>query len=63
MTYACKIGNGQRRLVQNDGDDTRVALSSGDSGQQHNQSTGFNTGGWSKPPKLFRTSKNLVFAS
>ncbi|MGZ5545248.1 MAG: hypothetical protein ACXWIU_11280, partial [Limisphaerales bacterium] len=30
------------------------------SGQRQNQSTGFNTGGWSKPPELFRTSKNLV---
>src|ERR1700738_1189861 len=48
MTYVCDIGNGQRLLVENDGDDTQVALSSGDSGQQQNQSTGFNTGKWSK---------------
>lgn len=60
MTYSHDLGNGQRLLVQNDGDDTQVALSSGDSGQRQNQSTGFNTGGWSKPPELFRTSKNLV---
>ena len=44
MTYVCDIGNGQRLLVENDGDDTQVALSSGDSGQQQNQSTGFDTG-------------------
>ena len=60
MTYAYDLGNGQRLLVQNDGDDTRVALTSGDPGQQQNQSTGFNTGGWSKPPELFRTPENLV---
>jgi hypothetical protein len=60
MTYAYDFENGQRLLVQNDGDDTQVALSSGDSGQKQNQSTGFNTGGWSKPPELFRTSENLV---
>ena len=60
MTYVCDIGNGQRLLVENDGDDTQVALSSGDSGQQQNQSTGFDTGKWSKSPELFRTSENLV---
>jgi hypothetical protein len=60
MAYACDIGNGQRLLVQNDGDNTQVALSSGDSGQKQNQSAGFTTGEWSKPPELFRTRENLV---
>jgi hypothetical protein len=60
MAYACDIGNGQRLLVQNDGDNTQVALSSGDSGQKQNQSTSFTTGEWSKPPELFRTRGNLV---
>jgi hypothetical protein len=60
MAYSCDIGNGQRLLVQNDGEETKVALSSGDSGQQQKQSTGFTTGKWSKPPELFRTSENLA---
>ena len=60
MTYSHDLENGERLLVQNDGDDTQVALSSGDSGQQQNQSTGFNTGKWSKPPELFRASEKLV---
>jgi hypothetical protein len=60
MTYAYDLGNGQRLLVGNDGDNTQVALSSGDSGQQQNQSAGFNTGKWSKPPELFRTTDDLV---
>jgi hypothetical protein len=60
MAYTYDLGNGQRLLVENDGDDTQVALSSGDSGQQQNQSTGFNTGEWSKPPELFHSSENLV---
>jgi hypothetical protein len=60
MTYAYDLGNGQRLLVENDRDDTQVALSSADSGQQQNQSTGFNTGKWSKPPELFRSSEKLV---
>lgn len=59
MAYSCDIGNGQRLVVQNDGDDTHVALSSGDSGQQQNQSTGFTTGEWAKPPELFRTCGNI----
>jgi hypothetical protein len=36
------------------------SFGSGDSGQQQNQSTGFNTGKWSKPPELFRNKENLV---
>jgi hypothetical protein len=60
MAYACDIGNGQRLLVQNDGDSTQVALSSGGSGQHQNQSTGFTTGEWSRRPELFRTRENLV---
>ena len=60
MAYACDIGNGQRLLVQNAGDITQVALNSGDAGQKQNQSTGFTTGEWSKPPELFRTTDDLV---
>jgi hypothetical protein len=60
MTYTYDLGNGQRLLVENDGDNSQVALSSGDSGQQQNQSAGFNTGEWSKPPELFRTKDDLV---
>jgi hypothetical protein len=60
MAYACDIGNGQRLLVQNAGDITQVALNSGDAGQKQNQSTGFTTGEWSKPPELFRTREKLV---
>ena len=60
MAFSCDIGNGHRLLVQNDSDNTHVALSSGDSGQKQNQSTGFTTGEWSKAPELFRTRENLV---
>ncbi len=60
MTYAYNLENGQRLIVQNDGDDTLVALSSGDEGQQQSQSTAFSTGKWSKMPELFRTRGNLV---
>lgn len=60
MAYKYDLGNGQRLLVENNGDDTQVALSSADSGQQQNQSTGFSTGEWSKPPELFHSSEDLV---
>jgi zinc-ribbon domain len=55
MTYAYDLENGQKLIVENDGDDTLVALSSGDEGQQQSQSQGFETGRWLKPPELFRT--------
>src|SRR3984893_6647549 len=60
MTYAYDLESGQRLIVQNDGDDTLVALSSGDEGQQQSQSTGFHTGKWSKTPELFQTRGGLV---
>jgi len=63
MTYASDIGNGQQLLVQNDGDDTQVAMSSGDSGQQQSQSTGFTTGGWSRPPGAVSHLRKPCFAS
>ncbi len=60
MTYAYDLENGQRLMVENEGDNTIVALSSGDEGQQQSQSTGFTTGKWSKTPELFRARGNLV---
>ena len=60
MTYAYEFENGQRLIVQNEDDNTVVALSSGDEGQQQSQSTAFSTGKWSKTPDLFRTRGALV---
>jgi hypothetical protein len=60
MTYVYDLGNGHRLIVQNDGDDTLVAMSGRDEQQQQSQSTGFNTGRWSKTPELFRAGANLV---
>jgi hypothetical protein len=60
MTYAYDMENGQRLIVENDGDNTLVALSSGGGGQQQSQATGFDTGKWSKPPTLFRTKQGLL---
>ena len=60
MTYAYDLESGQRLILQNDGDDTLVALSSGDEGQQQSQSSGFQTGKWAKTPELFQTRGGLV---
>ena len=53
MTYAYDLENGQRLIVENDGDNTIVVLSSGGEGQQQSQATGFETGKWLKAPASF----------
>ena len=60
MTYAYEFEDGQRLIAQNDGDNTVVALSSDDEGQQQSQSTAFSTGKWLKAPDLFRTRGAVV---
>ena len=60
MGYAYELENGQQLVVESDGDDTLVALSSGSEGQQQSQATGFDTGKWSKAPALFPLKKDLV---
>ena len=60
MTYVYDFEHGQRLIVENDGGDTLVALSSDDGGQQQSQSTAFNTGTWLKTPELFRARGGLV---
>jgi hypothetical protein len=60
MGYTYELDNGQQLVVENDGGDTLVALSSGSESQQQSQATGFDTGKWTKPPALFRLKKDLV---
>jgi hypothetical protein len=60
MTYTYDLENGQRLIVENDGDNTLVTLSSAGEGQQQSQATGFDTGKWSKVPALFRVKQGLV---
>jgi hypothetical protein len=55
MGYAYELENGQQLVVESDGDDTLVALSSGSEGQQQSQATGFDTGKWSKAPAQERS--------
>lgn len=60
MSYAYEMESGQQLVVENDGNETLVALSSGSEGQQQSQATGFDTGKWSKAPTLYRVRKDLV---
>jgi len=60
MGYECELGNGQRLLVENEGGNTLVALSSDGGSQQQSQATGFDTGKWTKPPSLFRVGKDFI---
>jgi hypothetical protein len=60
MSYIYESENGQRLVVENDGDHTQIGLSSGSEGQQQSQATGFETGKWSNPPALYRLKRDLV---
>ena len=60
MSYAYETENGQRLVVESNGDHTEIALSSGSEGQQQSQATGFETGKWSKPPTLYRLKRDLI---
>ena len=61
MSYAYKMENGQQLLVDNEGDQTRVALARGEgSSQSQSQGATFDTGSWSKPPALLRAGQDLI---
>jgi hypothetical protein len=60
MRYIYESENGQQLIVENDGDYTQISLRSGSEGQQQSQATGFETGKWSKPPALYRLTRDLV---
>ena len=51
---------GQQLVIENDGGETLVSLSSGRESQQQSQATGFDTGKWSKTPTLFQLKEDLV---
>src|SRR4051794_23158805 len=60
MSYAYELENGQQLVIENSGDRTQVALSSGSESQQQSQATGFDTGKWSKAPALYRLRRDLI---
>jgi hypothetical protein len=57
MSYTYELENGHELVIENDGGETLVSLSSGSESQQQSQATGFDTGKWSKTPALFQLRK------
>ncbi|MEW6499127.1 MAG: zinc ribbon domain-containing protein, partial [Cyanobacteriota bacterium] len=60
MAYQCNLDAGQQIIIDNQGEQTAITLTSSGSGQQQSQRTSFTTGIWTSPPVLFRTSTGLV---
>jgi hypothetical protein len=60
MAYRAVVDSGGEIVVENEGEQTHITLSSGGSGQKQSQSTGFTTGAWTKPPALFKAKGKSV---
>jgi zinc-ribbon domain len=60
MSYTYELENNHELVIENDGGETLVSLSSGSESQQQSQATGFDTGKWSKTPTLFQLKEDLV---
>ncbi len=60
MRYISNPDHGRQLEIENNGDQTFLALSSSGLGQQQSQSSGFHTGRWTKPPSLFRLHDEFI---
>jgi hypothetical protein len=60
MPYAHDLENGQRIVVQNDGEATLIALSSESNLVNQSPVKSLRTGRWLKPPELFQLDGELI---
>ena len=60
MTLKGKLKSGEELLVQNDGEQTRIEVRSGDSASHASQSSSFESGKWKGTPKLWATEDGAV---
>lgn len=60
MAYGCDLGSGQRLYLDNQKMQTTVAISSSSAGQQQQASSTLQTGAWTSPPEVYRTSEEVV---
>ncbi len=60
MAYQGDLGSGLVLYLENRDLQTNLTLSSSNPGQQQSQSTGLQTGRWTMPPSLFRTSIGFI---
>ncbi len=56
MAYQSDLGNGQRVFIEQQGEQTKVQLH----GEGQSQGSGFHTGAWTQPPRLYRSGDGLV---
>ena len=60
MAYQFNLGSGQQLFVQQQGEQTAIALYSGSAGQQQQQQNTVTTGQWQEPPTLFRMGGGFI---
>ncbi|PZV16627.1 MAG: zinc ribbon domain-containing protein [Leptolyngbya sp.] len=60
MAYVCDLGSGQRISLDGQGAQTIVAISSNSAGQQQQATSSLQTGTWTAPPEVYRTSEGVV---
>jgi hypothetical protein len=60
MSYAYDLENGQRIVVQNDGEATLIALSSESTAVKQSLVKSLHSGRWLKPPELFQLYGELI---
>ncbi|MBM0741662.1 zinc ribbon domain-containing protein [Phormidium sp. CLA17] len=56
MAYVCDLGSGQQLYLDTQGTHTTVAIASSSAGQQQQATSSLQTGAWSSPPEVYRTS-------
>lgn len=60
MAYVCDLGSGQRLDLDIQGTQTIVAIASSSAGQQQQATSSLQTGAWTSPPEVYRTSEGIV---
>lgn len=60
MAYVCDLGSGQRLDLDIQGTQTIVAIASSSPGQQQQATSSLQTGAWTSPPEVYRTSEGVV---
>jgi len=60
VAHGCDLGSGQRLYLDSQGMQTTVAIASTSAGQQQQSSSSLQTGAWTCPPEVYRTSEGIV---
>ncbi len=60
MAYVCNLDTGQTVYLENQGNLTVITTMMINQGQQQQSSTSVETGNWTSPPEIFRTSQGVI---